>query len=550
MTNAHERSLPDYETTLRCFNWADVLDELGWRGKQTVNLGETIIDRPTACPSANKTALVLLSVTGQETEISYRTLAQESARFANLLTELGIKEGDRVAALRPRGCETCAVILGVFKAGAVYVPIFSGFGIDGVRYRLEHSGAKLLVTHHAYRDQVPTQVVARILCLEDIGMSFDGDIELRAAMDRQTTDFKPVPLARDDTAAIIYTSGSTGEPKGCVIAVNMLAAIWPYIRYGVDLQAENDVFWPTGDPGWGYGLCCYLPALAAGAKVLCVQWNPKPDEFIHLLARYEVTNLATTPTLLRASMALGRKAVRRDGIKVRAISSCGEPLNAEVVSFFRDTWDVTPMDHYGATEFALPIGNYNAVGMDVKPGSMGLPSPGYEMAVVNEDGCQLPAGETGLIGQKTDENSLYWMRYWNDEAATGTLDHGGWRCTGDLARRDEDGYFWFEGRDDDMIKSAGYRIGPFEVESAILRCKAVAEAAVIGKRDSVRGEIVKAFVILKAGIEPSDALADEITAFVRDNLGKHQYPREIAFVDTLPKTETGKIRRFKLRAEA
>ena len=229
-------------------------------------------------------------------------------------------------------------------------------------------------------------------------------------------------------------------------------------------------------------------------------------------------------------MAQG-EAVRSVGSSIRAISSCGEPLNGEVVEFFRRAWNVAPMDHFGATEFGLPVGNHNAIAMAVKPGSMGLPAPGQCMAVVNEQGEELPPGTIGFIAQRRDDNNRYWLRYWNDEAASAGLTRGRWICTGDLARRDTDGYFWFEGRSDDIIKSAGYRIGPFEIESALLKHAAVVEAAAAGIPDELRGQIVKAFVVTRPGIARSEALADELVALVKAVCGQHQYPRAIEFVD-------------------
>jgi len=240
-------------------------------------------------------------------------------------------------------------------------------------------------------------------------------------------------------------------------------------------------------------------------------------------------------------------AIRAFGASVRVISSCGEPLNGEVVGFFQRVWGVTPMDHFGATEFGLPIGNHNAVAMAVKPGSMGLPAPGQDMAVVDEAGEALLANEVGLIAQRTYDNSRYFLRYWNDAAATAELQRGCWTCTGDLGRRDADGYFWFEGRADDIIKSSGYRIGPFEIESAILRHGAVAEAAAVGVPDPLRGQAIKAFVVLRPGAARTPHLADEIVELVRTTCGRHQAPREVAIVDALPKTQTGKIQRFLLR---
>jgi acetyl-CoA synthetase len=380
-------------------------------------------------------------------------------------------------------------------------------------------------------------------------MSSDGDIDYRRALAIESDTCAPERYARDEPAAIIYTSGSTGPPKGCVIAANLPAAMWPYVRYGLDLRADSNVFWPTGDPSWGYGLCCYLPALAMGASVLCVEANATPDVCLGIIGKYRVSNLATTPTVLRSLMAQG-ETVRTVGSSVRAISSCGEPLNGEVVEFFRRTWKVTPMDHFGATEFGLPIGNHNALGKEVKPGSMGLPAPGQCMAVVDEQGEELPPESVGLIAQRCDDNSRYWLRYWDDEAATSGLHRGHWICTGDLARRDKGGYFWFEGRSDDIIKSSGYRIGPFEIESAMLRHGAVVEVAVIGVPDQLRGQIIKAFVVTRPGVERSESLAGELVELVKSVCGQHQFPRAIEFVDSLPKTQTGKIQRFLLRQRA
>lgn len=318
------------------------------------------------------------------------------------------------------------------------------------------------------------------------------------------------------------------------------------MRYGVDLRAD-DVFWPTGDPGWGYGLVCYMVALAMGVAVVSHEATPAPELCLARLGDLGVTNLATTPTLLRGVMALGRDAVRRYPVRLRCASSCGEPLNAEVVRFFDESWGVTVMDHYGASEFGLPIGNCNALDMPVKPGSMGLPLLGSRMAVVDDDGHEVGPEVVGHIGMAPGGEGYYALGYWEDPERTRELWRGNWITIGDLARRDADGYFWFEGRADDVIKSAGYRIGPFEVESALLQHPAVAEAAVVGKPDTLRGQIVKAFVVLRDGVAPRAGLPEEIAAVVRSRLGRHQYPREIELVDRLPKTETGKIQRFVLR---
>jgi acetyl-CoA synthetase len=536
-----------YSAAANRFHWNNVRAALGWPTTGKVSLGASIVDRHAARDNA---AMIWIGKDGTDRRVSYRELSEGSNRFANVLQRQGIRPGDRVAGLMPRVPETLIAIVGILKVGAIYVPMFTGFGPDAIRFRLEHSRASLLVTHHEVRGQVPSAVGTRILCISNAEHPpAPGDLDFWQELHREPVSFTAVLRDRDDVATLIYTSGSTGQPKGGAIAVNFLAAIWPYIDYGLDLK-DDDVFWPTGDPGWGYGFVCYLGALALGGTVVSAQANPTPEDCLSILERYRVTNLATTPTLLRGLMALDEQILRAARIRLRAISSCGEPLNAKVVEFFQHLWRLTPMDHFGATEFALPIGNYNALEMAVKPGSMGLPSPGYRMAIVNDDGQELPKGQIGLLGRSSNEDNRYWLSYWDDPEASRKLVRNGWIVTGDLARRDDDGYFWFEGRAGDMIKSSGYRIGPFEIESALLRHPAVAEAAVVGKPDELRGQIVKAWIVLRPGFHPGKDLSDELMLMVKNSLGRHLYPREIEFVAGLPKTETGKIQRFQLRERA
>ncbi|MBX9825146.1 MAG: acyl-CoA synthetase, partial [Xanthobacteraceae bacterium] len=434
-------------------------------------------------------------------------------------------------------------------------PIFGGFSPEAVSYRLNHSAARFAFVAGGYRGLIPeNSSSATVISLGagklgagKPGAGKPGDIDYARAIAAEPDVFAPLRVSRETPAFIIYTSGSTGRPKGCVIAANLLAAMWPYVRFSLDLRPELDVFWPTGDPSWGYGLCCYLPALAAGATVMSVEANASAGVCLDIIAKYGVTNFATNPTVLRSLMAQG-EAIAPAGATVRAISCCGEPLNGEVVTFFRRVWSCTPMDHFGATEFGLPVGNHNAFSMDVKPGSMGLPAPGQTMAVVDSDGHELPPGTTGYIAQRTDGNTRYWLRYWNDDDATRALFKGEWVCTGDLARRDSDGYFWFEGRSDDIIKSSGYRIGPFEIESALLRHPLVVEAAAVGVPDEVRGEAIKAFVVLRTPPQDPGALSSELVQLVKSVCGRHQHPHLVEFVASLPKTQTGKIQRFLLRA--
>ena len=536
---------PSYPEAYRSFRWADTLRALEWSPTGSVNLGRTIVDRHVG---SHRPALRWFGKTGHRQTLTFETLSRLSERFAGWLRDRGVAQGDRVAGFLPRVPEMLVAMIGTWKVGGVYVPIFTGFGPDAIEYRVRHSGAKVLCTHWEYRASVPAPrentVTVTVAGPQPLP---EGDVSFQSTLDAESRPGSSTECRRDDPAVLLYTSGSTGPPKGVMIATNFLAAIHPYLVHALDLRTD-DAFWATGDPGWGYGLVCYMGALAMGVPVICHEGSVTAAEScLERLRDDGVTNLATTPTLLRGVMALPAATLARYPVRVRCASSCGEPLNGEAVSFFQRQWGVTVMDHYGSSEFGLPIGNCNALAMDVKPGSMGLPLPGSTMAIVDDDGRETPAEVVGQIGMRPHPEGYYSLGYWRDEGRTRSLYRDGWMTIGDLGRRDADGYFWFEGRADDVIKSAGYRIGPFEVESAILRHPAVAEAAVVGKPDPLRGHIVKAFVVLKPGHDPGPGLTDEIVDVVKSRVGSHQYPREIEFLDQLPKTETGKIQRFLLR---
>src|SRR5262244_3635255 len=530
----------------RDFRWEDTLRVLGWALDGPVDLAATIVDRHAG---HGRPGLRWIGKSGASRTLSFDELSRLSARVAAWRRSRGVREGDRVAGFLPRVPETIAIMLGTWKAGGVYVPIFTGFGPDAIEFRLRDSGAKVLCTHWEYRSRVPSPHPGGpvVLTISGPGACTAGDADFNEAIEGQPTDAAPAERRRDDPAVILYTSGSTGPPKGVQIAANFLAGVHPWMVYGVDLEPA-DIFWPTGDPGWGYGLICYMLALAMGVPVICHEAKPDPEYALQHLSEGGVTNLATTPTLLRGIMALPPEMLRRWPVRLRAASSCGEPLNGEVVTFFQRHWGVTVMDHYGSSEFGLPIGNCNALEMEVRPGSMGLPLPGHTMAIVDDDGREAPVDTVGQIALQPHPEGYYSLGYWGDAERTAAMRHGGWMTIGDLGRRDADGYFWFEGRADDVIKSAGYRIGPFEVESAILHHPAVAEAAVVGAPDPLRGQIVKAYVVVKPGVVVPPGLADEIVEVVRRHAGRHQAPRAIEFVDQLPKTETGKIQRFLLRS--
>jgi acetyl-CoA synthetase len=536
-------SRPTHRDACQAFRWEESARAMGVTADAPVNLGRAIVDRHAG---SGRAALRWFGKRGEARTYTFDELARLTARFANVLRERSVGPGDRVAGFLPRIPEMLIAMIGTWKVGAVYVPIFTGFGTDAIEFRVRHSGARVLVTQWEQRGRLPEPLpggVTVITVAGDAGGAPD-DLDFWRAMDGQPDVTRLTDVRREDPAVLLYTSGSTGPPKGVKIAANFLVAIHPHLVHGADLRPD-DVFWPTGDPGWGYGLVCYMGALALGVPVLSHEAAPAPEFCLARLRELEVTNLATTPTLLRGVMALGAAAGGLPGM--RSASSCGEPLNAEVVRFFHEHWGVTVRDQYGSSEFGLPIGNFATMEMVVKPGSMGLPLPGCAVAVVDDEGHAVGPDVVGHVGMKPHPEGYYSLGYWNDADRDREMYRGEWMTCGDLARRDAEGYFWFEGRADDVIKSAGYRIGPFEVESAILKHPAVAEAAVVGKPDALRGQIVKAYVVLKPGRGARGGLEAEIVDVVKTHVGRHQYPREIEFLDQLPKTETGKIQRFLLR---
>jgi acetyl-CoA synthetase len=540
------RVKPRYDEAYAAFDWAQVLEALGWRGGEPVNLGHTLVDRHAG---GHGVALYWFGKAGDVATSTFRDLSRLSSQFAHLLRALGVAKGDRVATYMPRVPETLVALLGAWKAGAICVPIFTAFGTEGLRYRVQHSGARVVCTYWEHRHRVPNLgddvTILTVGGPRGAGVA-RGDVSFWQAMRDQPDAFVPEPCRRDEVAAILYTSGSTGQPKGVMVANNLAAANFPYMRYAVDLR-PTDVFWTTADPGWGYGLVCHAVTLAMGLPVTMHEATPTPELCLSMLRDHRVTNFATIAGIMRGIVALGRDTVARAGVRLRCLNSVGEPLDAETLRFCQDVWGLVAMDQYGATELALPIGNLQAVKMDVKPGSMGLAVPGFEMAVLDDDDQPVPPGQTGRIGMRQSRDGFYALGYWDDPERTRQFRSRAWIVVDDAARRDEDGYFWFEGRADDVIKSSGYRIGPVEVENAIARHAAVLETAVVGKPDKERGQIVKAYVVPKPGVTPSPALEAEIVELVKSQLGKHQYPREIEFVPELPKGETGKIQRFKLR---
>ncbi len=530
----------NYQQLLTEFSWDKVLKTYDWDASERFNMAHECCDRWAEDPS--RVAIYWEDEHGNTQTWTYLKLKEESNRLANGFRKLGVKKGDRIAGLLGKDMELILTVLATWKIGAVYVPLFTAFGPEAIKYRLEDCSCKIIVTNQEQAEKIDGKNLStKILIIDDKEQSFSKFIQ------SFPPQFETVETKLNDLGVIQYTSGSTGMPKGAAWSHKIMVSSYPYVRYGIGVE-DDDLLYGGADLGWAYGLmnCTFIP-LSFGIKILMYKGPFKVEKVYELLEKYQVTNFAYAPTAYRMMMAAGSELLKQYSLNVRRLSSAGEPLNAELVRFFKENFGKEIYDHYGCTETGMIVINLNVTDMKVKPGSMGLPSPGFDIALVDEDGNEVNKGEVGQIAVNTTEFPYFFRGYWNNPENTKNKTKKHWFCTGDLASQDDEGYFWFEGRADDIISSAGYRIGPFEVESCLIEHEAVAEAAVVGKPDIQKGEIVKGFVVLKSNYKPSVELEKELSLFVKNRLSKHQYPREIEFVQDLPKTPSGKIQRYLLK---
>jgi len=475
---------------------------------------------------------------------TFEQLDAWSAQFAHLLLSLGVGPGEVVAGLLPRRLELLIVVLGTWRLGAVYQPLFTAFGPKSLEHRLSSSGASLVVASADQRpklDEVPDH--PPVLTLGS------GDAEdFWAALEGLPQAFDPVARDREDPCMVMFTSGTAGAAKGLLVPLHALDAIATYMREAVDVR-EDDVLWNIADPGWAYGLYYGITGpLALGHSVTFHEGPFTVESCYRTIAELGVTNLMGAPTAYRMLMAAGDAAAAPVKGQLRAVSSAGEPLNPEVIRWFDKALGTVIHDHYGQTETGMTLCNHHALAHPVQAGSAGYPLPGYRLDVLSEDGQPQPVGVPGMLAVHiADSPALFFRGYWKAQVQPFK---DGWYLTGDTVERNADGSIAFVGRSDDVITSAGYRIGPFDVESCLLEHPDVVEAGVVGKPDPERRELVKAYVVLRPGVEGSDALATELAGYVKKRLSAHAYPREIAFVAELPKTPSGKIQRFLLRHQA
>lgn len=530
-------------------NYDGLIQGFRWSVPDRFNIGTDVIDRH--ADGTGRLALTMVEANGAVRQTSFDELKRLTNRLANALSGLGAGHGDRVAILLSQSLEAGVAHGASYKAGMIALPLFTLFGEEALAYRLTDSAASVLVTDQAnwakvapFRDRLPFLRTVLIVDGAPTG-TYDFWRAINAASDR----FMPVDTAADDPALIIYTSGTTGQPKGALHAHRVLLGHLPGVElpqnfFHVDAnRSPDDHFWTPADWAWIGGLLdVLLPAWHHGYPVLAHRMAKfDPGEALDLMRRHRVRHSFLPPTALKL-MRLADPAPM-DGL--RSIGSGGETLGAELLDWGRRTFGLTINEFYGQTECNLVVGNCAPL-FKPRPGSMGRPIPGHTVAIIDDDGAPLPAGEIGQIAVHRPDPVMF-LRYWNNEPATTAKFTGDWLTTGDTGRADEDGYLWYVGRDDDVITTAGYRVGPGEIEDCLAGHASVALAAVVGSPDPVRTEVVKAVIVLKDGVNGDAALKKDIQDFVKHRLAAHEYPRIVEFTDSLPMTATGKIIRRALR---
>lgn len=536
---------------------------------------------------ADRVAFTIVDPDLTSTDLTYGELRERSQRCTVALADLGVEPGDRVATLMAKSADLVVALLGIWRRGAVHVPLFTAFAPPAIAFRLAASGATIVIadvdqaTKLAPSDDIPADPPWRVIIAGDgpaadiIATRADGEAEkVGDAADSadSTASIPPLRFAdllagysADDPRAVaaqvggdgllvqLFTSGTTGTPKGVPIPVRALAALHAYQEFSLDVRPD-DVYWNAADPGWAYGLYwAILSPLASGIRSLLLHAAFSAPLTWQVLERFGVTNFTAAPTVYRALRA--DSAPAPTDLRLRRASSAGEPLTPDVVTWSVDTLGVAVRDHYGQTEHGMLICNswHDALRVDPPVGSMGRPLPGWHCAVLADDAdVEAPVGELGRVAVDTRRSPLLWFLGYLDApertAQRYTAD-GRWYLTGDAGSQDADGFFHFSARDDDVIIMAGYRIGPFEVESVLVLDERVVEAAVVGMPDELRGEVLEAFVVLRNGFVGNADLEAELQTLVKRKFAAHAYPRTVHFVDALPKTPSGKVQRFILRQQ-
>jgi len=528
-------------------NFDNICQQFRWQVPERFNIAAAVCDRH--ADGHGDTAIFWESSDGQRLTASFDQLLDQANRLANALQAFGVRPGDRVGIILPQRIEAVVAHIASYKLGAIALPLAVMFGRDALDYRLRNSGAKVALVDASRREVVESlkQGLPSLQLIIDCDAQA-GEASYRDLLSQASARFKTLDTLANDPALLIYTSGTTGPPKGALVAHRSLIGNLPGFEMSQNFfPQQQDVMWTPSDWAWTGGLLdALLPSLYYRRPVLGYMARGfDPEKACDLMARYRVTNSFLAPTALKMLRQMGNVQERHQ-LSLRSIMSAGEQVGEELIYWARDFLGVTINEMWGQTEFNYLVGNSHTV-MPVKPGSMGKPYPGHDVMPIDEAGQPVAVGEVGELAARCIGDPVMFLGYWKNDEATRGKRVGDWFLTGDLGRRDEDGYLWFLGRRDDVISSSGYRIGPGEIEDCLIKHPAVAQAAVIGSPDALRGEIVKAYVVLAAGTEAGAALKASIQQHVKENLAAYEYPRAIDFIDRLPMTTTGKVRRLELR---
>ncbi|HLR61183.1 MAG TPA: acetate--CoA ligase [Lentibacillus sp.] len=543
-------NLQNYEDMRKTFSWDDMKKHFSWNDTGKVNMAYEAVDRHAKDPDKRDKAALLYSSPDREEKVTFNELSKQSNQFANVLKKYGIEKGDRIFMFLPRSPEFYAAFFGILKTGAIAGPLFEAFMEQAVRDRLEDSEASMLVTTPDLLERVPQDDLPdleKIVLVGDNIESSDKYIDYQQEMKDASADFDIEWVDLEDGMLIHYTSGSTGKPKGVYHVHNAMIQHYATAKWVLDLR-EDDVYWCTADPGWvtgtSYGI--FAPWLHGVTNVVR-GGRFSPDAWYGTIDKYNVSVWYTAPTALRKLVSAGEDPVKRHDLSsLRHVMSVGEPLNPEVITWGLQAFDLRIHDTWWMTETGAQL-IVNLPSQEIRPGSMGKPIPGIEATIVDNEGNEVPANQMGNLAIKAPWPAMM-RKIWKRPEKYESYFINGWYVSGDSAYMDEDGYFWFQGRLDDVINTSGERVGPFEVESKLIEHSAVAEAGVIGKPDPERGEIVKAFITLNDGYEDSEELLEEVRQFVKTGLSAHAAPRELEIKDAIPKTRSGKIMRRLLKS--
>ena len=535
----------DYQKTIENFNLETVAKQYLSGSMQAVNACYECCDRHA---DSDAIALYWYAKDGRKEQYSFRELKKYSTQFASFLKSQGVRKGDRVSGLLPRTPELIITILATWRIGAVYQPLFTAFGPKAIEHRIQLAQSKLVVTDLANREKLseisncPSIVTVQA---ELHTQNYPQDFDFWRELNRQTETVELEMLSINDPFLLMFTSGTTGPAKPLKVPLKALIAFGDYMKNAIGLS-QDDIFWNIADPGWAYGLYYAITGpLLLGHSTLFFEGGFNAESVCDVINEYGITNLAGAPTAYRMMMAADPSQMAQLRGKLRVVSSAGEPLNPEVIRWFKEVLDVQIYDHYGQTEVGMVVCNHHALAHPVRSGSAGFASPGYRIAIIDEQGNELATDVPGILAIDIAQSPMMWFSGYEESRKSPFV--GQYYLTGDTAEIHADGSMSFVGRSDDVITTSGYRVGPFDVESALLEHDAVIEAAVIGVPDLERTEIIKAFVILAHHHTASAELQQELSLFVKKRLSAHAYPRLIEFVTELPKTPSGKIQRFLLR---